>query len=99
MIEYGLLKPMIDDLERRVIAGAKETDRWGAEVGTALRSLLARVEELEKRLAASPSPVTFLACPRCGHHTQHKATGKLFSSMPPQTEIACVVCGSTRGLQ
>lgn len=61
--------------------------------------LVARIEELEKRLAASPYSVTFLACPKCGHHTQHKPTGNILTSMPPQTEIACVVCGSTRGLR
>lgn len=62
-------------------------------------ALEARVVELENRLAELPFPVTFLACPKCGHNTQHKPTGKILTSMPPQTEIACVVCGSTRGVQ
>jgi hypothetical protein len=99
MFDYMVLKPMIDDLERRVIAGAKEADRWSAEVGSVLKALLSRIEELEKKLAAAAFPITFLACPRCGHHMQHKPTGKVLTSMPPKTEIACVGCGLTRGVQ
>lgn len=64
-----------------------------------IEALTLRVAELEKRLAAPAFPITFLACPRCGHHMQHKPTGKVLTSMPPQTEIACVGCGLTRGVQ
>lgn len=69
--------------------------------------LEARVAELEKRPAwgiSTGSTISvqtswWLACPRCGHDTQHKLTGNILTSMPPQTEIACVVCGSTRGMR
>jgi hypothetical protein len=99
MFDYMVLKPMIDDLERRVIAGAKEADRWSAEVGSVLRALLTRIEELEKKIAEAPSPVTFLACPRCGHHMQHKPTGVVIDTLPPMTQIACVGCGLTRSIE
>lgn len=97
-LDYMVLKPMLDDLERRVIAGAKETDRWGAEVGAALRSLVSRVAELEKRLSDT-FPITFLACMKCGHTTQFKPTGNALLTDPPMTEIACVICGSKRGVR
>ena len=62
-------------------------------------ALEARVAELESKLAATTFPITFLGCPRCGRHMQHKPTGNMLTSMPPQTEIKCVGCGLTRGVQ
>jgi hypothetical protein len=70
-----------------------------ARLEKVVEALGARVAELEKKLAANVSPITFLACPKCGRDTQHKPTGKILTSMPPQTEIACVGCGLTRGVQ
>jgi transcription elongation factor Elf1 len=70
-----------------------------ADIVTRVKALEARVAELEKKLAEALFPVTFLACPRCGHHMQHKPTGKILTSMPPQTEIKCVGCGLTRGIE
>lgn len=100
-LEYMVLKPMIDDLERRVIAGAKETDRWGAEVGAAFKSLLSRVEELEKRIAAGfPQGVTTTtvsngngtACSNC-LKVAGVETGVVIDTMPPMYEMKCPACG------
>lgn len=68
-----------------------------------LARLEARVAELESRIkpgafAVVWEPVKFLACPQCGHDTQHKPTGNVLTSMPPQIEVACVDCGRTRGV-
>jgi hypothetical protein len=54
---------------------------------------------IDAALAEAPSPVTFLACPRCGHHMQHKPTGVVIDTLPPMTQIACVGCGLTRSIE
>lgn len=33
-------------------------------------------------------------CPKCGFITPHRHTGNILTSMPPQTETACVRCGT-----
>jgi hypothetical protein len=98
MFDYLVLNPKIEDLERRFIAVANEIDAYSEAVARHMNDLKDRVAELEKKLATT-FPITFLACPRCGHHMQHKPTGKVLTSMPPQTEIANVGCGLTRGVQ
>lgn len=101
-LDYMVLKPMLDDLERRVIAGAKETDRWGAEVGAALRSLSSRVSELEKRIAAGfPQGVTTTTvsngngttCTNCFKAGTGVETGLVIDTMPPMYGMKCNACG------
>jgi hypothetical protein len=64
-----------------------------------VEALEARIAELEKKIAEAPFPVTFLACPRCGHHMQHKPTGVVIDTLPPMTQIACVGCGLIRSIE
>jgi hypothetical protein len=99
MFDYMVLNPKIEDLERRLIGVATGVDAYSETVAKHVNDLKDRVAELEKKLAANVSPITFLACPKCGHDTQHKPTGKILTSMPPQTEVKCVGCGLTRGVQ
>jgi transcription elongation factor Elf1 len=62
-------------------------------------ALVERVEDLEKKLATVSDLNTFFYCPRCGGNRQFTRTGKILTSMPPQTEVECVGCGLTRGIQ
>jgi hypothetical protein len=50
MLDYILLNPKIDDLERRLIAVAKEIDAYSETVAKHINDLKERVLDLEKRL-------------------------------------------------
>jgi hypothetical protein len=109
MLDYIVLAPKIEDLERRLIAVAQHIDAQNAEVIKHINDLKDRVAELEKARVDPASPVstgttttfpaTFLGCPRCGGLRQVLPTGNILTSMPPQTEVKCVGCGLTRGVQ
>ena len=58
MFDYMVLNPKIEDLERRLIAVAKEIDAYSETVAKHINDLKARVAEIEKKLAAQPTEET-----------------------------------------
>ena len=58
MLDYMVLNPKIEDLERRLIAVAQHIDAHNTEVAKHINDLKDRVAELEKKLAAQPTEET-----------------------------------------
>jgi uncharacterized coiled-coil protein SlyX len=58
MLDYMVLNPKIEDLERRFIVAIKAIGDYSEAVAKHVNDLKDRVAELEKKLAAQPTEET-----------------------------------------
>ena len=94
--QTNVLRNLLATVDELVEAPRRVREKWPA--GQPIPCGCGQPECAKKREKAEPESRQFdgrlFWCPKCGVITPHRHTGNILTSMPPQTETACVRCGT-----